>query len=231
MFRIKICGITRLKDAQLAMTMGADAIGLNFYPKSKRFISHIDANFICQDLPPHVLQRVGVFVNEEPEEIIDTAEQLRLDYVQLHGDESEEDIKRLEELNVIRAIRPADQTELLQQVESLSELPNIKAILVDAFDANEYGGTGKVADWSAIRELTDQPPSVPIILAGGLKQETIFDAIRTTKPTAVDVASGVESEPGIKDPDKMLLFMDSARDGFNSIASENNPNDNDETSK
>lgn len=215
MFRIKICGITSSEDAQLAFRLGADAIGLNFYPQSKRHVSYIDANFICQDVPANVMDKVGVFVNASIEDIRETVSQLRLDYIQLHGDESIEFIQELKGYKIIRAIRPSNRQELAEQIEILEkECDHVKAILVDAFDPNEYGGTGKRADWNELRLWTDRDDGIPVILAGGLTPESVGTAIETVRPAAIDVASGVESAPGVKDADKLLMFVDSAQASF-----------------
>jgi phosphoribosylanthranilate isomerase len=213
-FRIKICGITNLADAQFAAQCGADAIGLNFYERSSRFVPHLDASFICQDLTLTV-KRVGVFVNADPREVRETAEQLSLDYVQLHGDESLEQVAALRGLRVIRALRIGDQTpESIEAViRQWAELNQVQAILLDALDATHYGGTGRRVDWEAVAKLSSID-DLPLILAGGLNAECVAEAIRQTHPAAVDVASGVESAPGQKDQEKVSRFVANAIQAF-----------------
>ena len=220
MFKIKICGITNLEDANAAFESGADAIGLNFYPQSSRFVSHLDANFICQDLKVD-LQKVGVFVNASKEEIESTAEHLRLDFVQLQGDESIEFVSSLRGLKVIRAIRLPDAAETNEScaIEQLSQIasdyankcPNLSAVLLDSFDPENYGGTGKTIDWSSLDSLD---LAVSLILAGGLNPENVENAIELVNPDAVDVASGVEKQPGIKDRELMEGFGRNALTAF-----------------
>lgn len=205
MFKVKICGITNLEDAKAVIQSGADAIGLNFFEKSPRYISPFDANFLCLDLPKS-FARVGLFVNATKEDIDSTVEHLALDYIQLHGDESPDFAASLYPHRVIRAIRlpQAENTEqllvdLTQEVESFSSVcKNLSAILLDAHDPNIQGGTGKCLDWDLVRKWTNENHSVPIILAGGLNRENVGQAIETTGLKSVDVASGVEDIPGIK---------------------------------
>lgn len=218
-FRIKICGVTSVEDALMIAAAGADAIGLNFYSESSRCVSHIEANFICQDLPPSI-RRVGVFVNASVEEIRSTYQQLHLDFVQLHGDETLEFVKQLAGLPVIRAfrLRPAD-TEAIQQhiVEMRNAVNNLRAILLDAYDAEQFGGTGRQVDWDVVNQL-DRLADLPLVLAGGLNPETVGNAIENVRPDAVDVASGVESAPGKKDRQLVEQFVAAASKAFEGFA-------------
>ena len=192
---------------------GADAIGLNLFEKSSRFVSHVDASFICRDAPG--IKRVGVFVNADVDEVRQTAEQLMLDYVQLHGDESLDYIRLLKDVRIIRALRMkhGETAEICRQIEQLQQEPNVVAILLDAFDKEHYGGTGKQVDWQNVAEL-DCFEKLPLILAGGLTPEFVADAIKTTRPAAIDVASGVESKAGVKDPELVKQFVQRAITAF-----------------
>jgi phosphoribosylanthranilate isomerase len=219
MFRIKFCGVTNHPDALAVAEAGADAIGLNFYPGSKRCIPHLEANFICCDLPKTV-KRVGVFVNASREEVLETANQLQLDWVQLHGDETIEYVRGLKSLRVLRAVRwsPERSAEVGQQLEQLRlECPNVKAILLDAFSPTDFGGTGHVIPWEQVAALSLEQYGIPWVLAGGLRPENVANAVHTTQPYAVDVASGIELEPGRKDRQKMQAFANQADEAFRKL--------------
>lgn len=215
MFRIKICGLTTLGDARWAVQAGADALGLNFFPQSKRFLPLEHAEAIVPELPKDVW-KVGVFVNASRDEIMTLATRLGLDAVQLHGEESPEFAADLGDLRVIKAFRPQGDPArvilpFLEQAAQRNKLPT--AVLLDAHVPNEYGGTGRVADWDAARRLIPRLP-VPLVLAGGLTPENVAAAIRQVGPAAVDTASGVEVKPGRKHPERMLAFCQLARDAF-----------------
>ena len=199
MVKVKICGITNLEDARLAVDLGADALGFNFYKKSPRYIEPSKAKLIIEDLPP-LVSTVGVFADEfSPERISNIAHAIGLNAVQLHGSESPEYVKKVDELRVIKAFRVDSHFDLT----SLS-LYSAGAYLLDAFDPERIGGTGKVFDW----EIAVAAKSYGrIILAGGLKQENIVEAISRVRPYAVDICSGVESEPGKKDHQKMTALF------------------------
>jgi len=203
MTKIKICGIKTANDALAAMEAGADLIGFNFYPKSPR---HIDVG-ICRDIMA-VMRRyghityVGVFVNASVEEIRATIDTCGLALAQLHGDEMPEMLSALDG-RAFKAFRgiPNDVKEFAR-----SESP---ALLVDAAVKGVYGGSGVTADWSAAAGLAKR---YPLLLAGGLNPENVADAVRQVKPWGVDVASGVESEPGKKDAKKMSAFVKAVRE-------------------
>ena len=204
MVRIKICGITNVADAQAAVEAGADFLGLNFYEKSPRHITPAEAAKIRPHIPAGV-QAVGVFVNANPSGITDLCASLSLDAVQLHGDETPATVDELSRhFSVIKAFR-VNTTFPLDQLNSF---PEAFAFLLDADHAGQYGGTGHTADWDVARRaaLTHR-----IILAGGLKVQNIADAIRSVRPYAVDVASGVESEPGKKDHARLSEFVQEVR--------------------
>jgi phosphoribosylanthranilate isomerase len=218
-FRIKICGVTLPEDAAAAAEAGADAIGLNFYRGSPRYVDPRQAEAIIAALPPG-LSKVGVFVNSGANELRQTAEKLALDYVQLHGDEPAEFLGQLNGLPIIRAFRFGMQgwqalVEYLAECRSLKALP--MSILVDGYSSSgDYGGTGQSPDWQAVRQFHDLGTHLPLILAGGLNPSNVAQAIMTVRPMAVDVASGVESRPGKKDWVKVSDFVAAAREAFRS---------------
>lgn len=217
MFQIKICGITRPEDARQAAAAGADAIGLNFYPRSKRYVSPELAREIAAELPAEVA-RVGVFVNATAEEIFDVADAVPLDWIQLHGDEPPGFLPQLAGRRVIRALRCGSEgitplAEYLEYCESLEAPP--AAVLVDALTSDgEYGGTGVQAPWDLLAGSRTWLLGKPLILAGGLVPENVAEAIVHVRPLAVDTASGVESSPGIKDAARMREFVATARKAF-----------------
>lgn len=212
MFRIKVCGITSVEDALLAAEAGADAIGLNFYDKSPRYVTTEAAQEICRALPAGVA-KVGVFVNSLPKGIIATASRLGLDAVQLHGDEGPEFLAALGKLPVIKAFRCKEST--LSGVEAFLNLCDESAhpiaILLDAHAPGTYGGTGQVLDWAGLHRERSKLRSIPLILAGGLTPLNVGEAIRLAQPEAVDTASGVESAPRKKDRDKVRAFVSAAQ--------------------
>ena len=200
MVRVKICGITNGRDARAACELGAYALGFNFYEKSPRAVSPAEAWKVRRNLPAAV-QAVGVFVNWKPTVVVALAKSLQLSAVQLHGDESPRDAASCAKtLPVIKAFR-------VTAGFSLTELGKFRAVsefLLDAARAGQYGGTGRIADWTLARRAATRRP---IILAGGLTPENVGDAIRSVRPYAVDVASGVESRAGKKDHGKMREFF------------------------
>jgi phosphoribosylanthranilate isomerase len=204
MVRIKICGITRLEDARLAVSLGADALGFNFYEKSSRCLSPSDAWNILRKLPA-LVSTVGVFVNWDDSSILALAKSLRLSAVQLHGDESEVIAARCAKFfPVIKAFCTGPKF-------SLGELRRYTAaasFLLDAAPSTEgssiYGGTGQLANWKVAARAAKK---FPVLLAGGLTPENVGEAIVVVRPYAVDVASGVESRPGKKDPGKLRAFF------------------------
>jgi phosphoribosylanthranilate isomerase len=215
MIRIKICGITNVDDALLAADAGADAIGLNFYPRSPRFIDEEVALAVVGALPAGVM-KVGVFVNADAAEVRRIAEDLDLDLVQLHGDEPPEYLAGLADLRVIRAFRVGSAgtgpiAEHLDECRRLKCLPAM--ILVDAARKGQYGGTGQTVGCGLLASLRGKGWP-PLVLAGGLAPENVAEAIRQVRPAAVDTASGVESAPGRKDPDLVRRFVAAARGAF-----------------
>jgi phosphoribosylanthranilate isomerase len=218
MFRIKICGITHRPDAIIAAALGADAIGLNFFEGSRRYLSPSLNGNVAAAIPQGVA-KVGVFVNATADEINWTAERLRLDFVQLAGDEPPELIARLGGRPAIKSFRFAADgmrsiVEYLDEAARLDALP--AAILIDANQPGEFGGTGATVDWPRLaNELsTTAHLQVPVVLAGGLKPENVAEAIEIVRPAAVDVASGVEFAPGRKDASLVSRFIEAATAGF-----------------
>ncbi|MGB8930691.1 MAG: phosphoribosylanthranilate isomerase [Anaeromyxobacteraceae bacterium] len=200
MVRVKICGITRLEDALAAARAGADALGFNFWPKSKRYVDPRVAGEIISLLPPFVAA-VGVFVDPTRDEALRAAELSGVHWLQLHGDESPEFCAALP-LPVIKAIRVHHRASL----DALDEF-DVAGFLLDA-DTAGYGGSGKTFDWTLAAEGARR---APIVLAGGLRPENVADAVRQVRPWAVDVASGVERAPGVKDHEQTARFIREAK--------------------
>jgi phosphoribosylanthranilate isomerase len=199
MTKVKICGITNLEDALFAADAGADALGFNFYQKSPRYIDPLEAQKIIERLLPFVCV-IGVFVNEsEPQRVAEIAAQLKLSAIQLHGDESPDYCSQLSEWRVIKALR-VDPNFKPAHVGRYA----VSAILLDAYKKGEYGGTGEIFAWDIAKEAVQYGR---IILAGGLTLENVSVAVKTVRPYAVDVASGVESSPGKKDRNKVREFI------------------------
>jgi len=199
--RIKICGVTRLEDALAAARLGADALGFNFWPGSKRHLTAAAAERIISRLPLFVTP-VGVFVNQSEGEMRAIAAETGIQVFQLHGDEPPELCSRLP-LPVVKAI-PVDQVRTLSKLLSYE----VQAFLLDT-PSRGYGGTGRPFDWSLAEGVSEV---APVILAGGLTPENVADAVRAVRPWAVDVASGVESSPGVKDPERMSRFITAVRE-------------------
>jgi phosphoribosylanthranilate isomerase len=217
MFRIKICGIRNVNDAQVAARAGADAIGLNFFKKSRRFVEPPIAREIAAALPEGVI-KVGVFVNHGPAEIAAIVNQVQLDCVQLHGDEPPKILAEIPTgVRIIRAYRCGAQglSELaryLTECKLHGRVPD--AVLIDADAGGEFGGTGHIADWSRITNERDTLAGIPLILAGGLTPDNVAAAIAAVRPDGVDVASGVENEAALKDQELVSRFVDAARRAF-----------------
>ncbi|HEY2838308.1 MAG TPA: phosphoribosylanthranilate isomerase [Pirellulales bacterium] len=228
MFQIKICGITSAADAEVALTAGADAIGLNFYAKSPRLIDVATARQIASTVEQHKDRAaiVGVFVNATPAEIRATRDAVWVDLIQLSGDESVDMLAELASLgvspaSVIRAFRVPPGGEeaargYLDDCRRLECLPGM--ILWDAYDATQYGGTGRVADWDLAARWVAAGASPPLALAGGLRPENVGRAIQLVRPAAVDTASGVETSPGRKDAVAVRQFITAARVAFDNLA-------------
>jgi phosphoribosylanthranilate isomerase len=220
MFRVKICGITTVEDAVVACQAGADAVGLNFYPGSKRYVPIPRAVMIAGALARSVV-KVGVFVNPDPDEVFEAFDRVGLDLIQLHGDEPPSFLAQLGRRGVIKAFRLGGGTGLYDMGTYLAECRDRKCMpritLVDANVPGAYGGTGQVADWEALktyRPVRPEEPIPPLVLAGGLTPDNVAAAIRIVRPQAVDTASGVESRPGHKDRALVEGFVQRARQAF-----------------
>jgi phosphoribosylanthranilate isomerase len=202
---IKICGITNLEDALVAVDAGADALGFNFYAPSPRYISPQAAREIVDQLPQEVLT-VGVFVNEpSPEGVKQIAGEAGVVALQLHGSETPDFCRNLKGRYVIKALATkADFT--VQQAASYE----VDAIMLDAAHANLHGGTGQVSDWDTARRVREVVPK--LFLAGGLSPENIAAAVSYVRPYGVDACSALEDRPGRKNHERMRLFVKSAQD-------------------
>ena len=195
--RIKICGIKHRDDALKAVEYGADAIGLIFVEKSPRYVSLTEARLIAESIPPFVTV-VGLFMDASAEMVHEALKVVPLNLLQFHGDESPEFCDQFE-MPYIKVLR---MRENVNAVAFAQEYPNAAGILLDTYH-EKGGGTGETFDWSLIPD--DMP--LPLILAGGLNSDNVASAVETVKPYAVDVSSGVESEPAIKDHKKIEQFI------------------------
>jgi phosphoribosylanthranilate isomerase len=201
MTKIKICGITNFRDAVKSLDCGADALGFIFYEKSKRYISPPEAQKIIKELPPFVT-KVAVFVDCPFRQIIKITSELFINAIQLHGSETPEFCAKFS-YPVIKALRIKDSIDILQ-VDSFAT----QTILFDTYSESDYGGTGKSFNWKVLEKLnTDKK----IILSGGLNPGNIEKAITTVRPYGVDVSSGVETSPGIKDHKKIKKFIEAVK--------------------
>jgi phosphoribosylanthranilate isomerase len=198
---IKICGITNLTDALMAVSAGADALGFNFYRPSPRYIDPARAREIIDQLPEKVI-KVGVFVNEES--LTSIAEESGIDALQLHGDESPEFCSSLDGWFVIKTLPVDDQFDSNKWLDY-----QVDAIMLDAKHSTLRGGTGQVIDWSLAQ--TVQQMGARLVLAGGLSPDNVGQAIRAVKPYAVDACSALESSPGKKDEQKVRAFIEAIR--------------------
>ena len=200
MIPTKICGITNLVDAKVAVENGASAIGFIFYEKSPRAISIENAKLISMQLS-YSVGRVGVFVNQNKAFIEEAIHSVSLNIIQLHGDESANFCNQFE-VPVLKAVRIKNEASL-----SVMDQYNVAGFLLDTFSNQQYGGTGETFDWSLINEQID----TPIILSGGLNPDNILDAIDSVNPAAIDVNSGVELSPGKKDHQKINLLFENLK--------------------
>ena len=212
---VKVCGIKDCNTAKEVIACNADAIGLNFYASSPRFVTMPDALAIVNDLPIKVIP-IGLFVNHSLSELITCCQQLNLQTIQLHGDEPPEFlaklIQQLPEINIIRAWRIGEDgiaplADYLLKCELLGI--NLFACLIDAYVKDAYGGTGETVAWENLNYDTKKMPR--LILAGGLNATNVAEAVAIVKPWGVDVASGVESSAGVKDIVQVREFVSQAK--------------------
>jgi phosphoribosylanthranilate isomerase len=202
---VKICGITNLEDALMCAESGADALGFNFYRQSPRYIEPLAARQIINILPKKILT-VGVFVNEPtPATVERIVTESGIDAVQLHGDESPDYCRALGDRYVIKVLKAGTDFE----PESALEYEG-RAIMLDTFDPEIHGGTGRVFNWAVARKTRTLVPT--FFLAGGLSPENVRDAINAVNPYAVDACSALEVNPGKKDSSRVEAFVKAARD-------------------
>lgn len=199
---VKICGITNLEDALMAVEAGADALGFNFYRPSPRYISPEDAGEIIKRLPEELL-KVGVFVNESPETVREIAQATGITALQLHGDESPEYCSGFGDWYIIKVLSQKDLSN------GAAGDYDVTAVMIDAGDKSTRGGTGRVVDWSVAANHRNLVPK--LFLAGGLSPSNIAEAIHSVRPYAVDACSLLEQAPGKKNHELVRAFIRNAR--------------------
>ena len=195
--RVKICGVTRDEDAQLAAFLGADSIGLNFWKPGARFIQPQVAALIAKNIPPFI-SRVAIFLDAKADEIQDVLSTVDLDMLQFHGDEPA-DFCASFGMPYIKALRATNMEAIRAGIDSYGDAA---AILLDTPAEGVFGGAGVAFDWAVVPEMEQK-----LILAGGLQVGNVGDAITTVRPYAVDVCTGVEASKGVKDPELMKRFF------------------------
>ena len=200
-YRTKICGITNVEDARVAVAAGADALGFLLYRKSPRYVDPMMIQQIVAQLPPFILP-VGVFVNEEIKIVRDLMDTCGLALAQLHGDESATYCRELRR-PVLKALRLKDRSTFVALAEFQARI-EVRGFVLDALSEEAYGGTGQVVDWGLARQAAQ---AATVILAGGLTPENVGQALRAVQPYGVDVSSGVEVTPGKKDHEKVRAFL------------------------
>lgn len=211
MTRIKVCGVTQADDAARVAAAGADFIGLNFWPRSKRYLAPERAPLLASVVrSTGTAKLVGVFVDPDIDEIQAITAAVDLDIIQLHGDENPDLVKRIS-LAVYRPVWKALPIASAKDLAHLDVWP-AEALLLDAPTPGR-GGAGAKFDWNLAREARERFPKIQFVLAGGLTADNVAGAIATVAPWAVDVASGVEAAPGIKDAAKLAAFIGAARPG------------------
>ncbi|MCS6875166.1 MAG: phosphoribosylanthranilate isomerase [Pyrinomonadaceae bacterium] len=206
--KVKICGITNREDAVACVRFGADALGFNFYSKSPRYIEPTDAKRIADSLPSEVL-KVGVFVNESIEKVLQVVDCVGLDAIQLHSEETPDFIKALKAKTnrvLIKAFRIGEEFSL----KMLDEF-DCDYFLLDSYSHDAFGGTGNTFDWEVARRISSSYSKV--YLAGGLSVMNVTEAIRKVEPYGVDVCSGVEKQKGIKDLELVRCFIELVKGG------------------
>ena len=210
--RVKICGITRKEDLAVAVDAGADAVGfLVGVPTSPRNLTLERAKMLL-DLVPVFVDSVIVTAPETVEDIVEICETLKPSVIQIHGKKNfvaSQVRKKVKNTCLVKTVYV--KPDILKE-ENIEELKQFDAVLLDSFTKNQYGGTGKTHDWTVSKQIKEAVAPVPVILAGGLKPENVKEAILAVNPYAVDVASGVEASPGIKDHNKIHAFVENAKE-------------------
>ncbi len=218
--KVKICGIRSFEDAMMVVEAGVDIIGFNFYPSSPRYISPGDCMRLVVRLETVLREEMsrvtmmGVFVNSERDNIYAIFRDCHMDMIQLSGDEPPEVLEHLGERS-FKVLRPTSLAGFLEEVDRYPRRTMAPAWMIDTFRPGQYGGTGQPVDWELAFQIARQ---APILLAGGLKPHNVAEAIRRVQPWGVDVASGVESAPGKKDPTMVRDFIQAARSAAKELA-------------
>ncbi|MFP4155148.1 MAG: phosphoribosylanthranilate isomerase [Halothiobacillaceae bacterium] len=200
--RVKICGLTRLEDVTAAVEAGADALGFVFVPASRRQVSPEHARALIATVPPFV-QTVALFMDQDAEWVRKVVSVVRPDLLQFHGDENEAFCTGFDR-PYIKAVPAADETALR---EALSTHRAARGFLLDSHGGGKMGGSGAVFDWSLWPQRCDRP----LVLAGGLNPDNVGEAVRRLSPWAVDVSSGVEASAGVKDPARLIRFINEVK--------------------
>ncbi|MCW4015996.1 MAG: phosphoribosylanthranilate isomerase [Candidatus Bathyarchaeota archaeon] len=209
--RVKICGLTREEDLAVAVAAGADAVGfLVGVPSSPRNLTLEKAKTLLKQVPVFV-DSVVVTPPTSIEWLVKVCERLKPSAIQIHGKEMLDSSKIHKKIKETRLIKTVYVTKDALNEKAIEELKTFDAVLLDSFIKGQYGGTGKVHDWMLSRQIKEAVTPVPVILAGGLKPENVKDAILAVHPYAVDVASGVEASPAIKDHKKVRAFIENAK--------------------
>ena len=209
--RAKICGLTREEDLAVAVAAGADAVGfLVGVPSSPRNLTLERAETLLGQVPVFV-DSIVVTSPKSIEWLVEVCERLKPSAIQIHGKEQLDSSKIRERIKHSRLIKTVYVTEDALNERVIDDLKTFDAVLLDSFSKGQYGGTGKVHDWTLSRQIKEAVAPVPVILAGGLKPENVKEAIRAVEPYAVDVASGVEASPGVKDHMKVRAFVENAK--------------------
>jgi len=209
--RVKVCGLTREEDLAVAVAAGADAVGfLVGVPSSPRNLTLERTKTLLKQVPVFV-DSVVVTAPKSIEWLLEVCERLKPSAIQIHGKEQLDSSEIHETITGTRLIKTVYVTEDAFNEKVIEDLKMFDAVLTDSFSRGQYGGTGKVHDWTLSRQIREAVAPVPVILAGGLKPENIKEAVLAVEPYAVDVASGVEANPGVKDPKKVRAFVENAK--------------------
>ncbi|MCJ7614537.1 phosphoribosylanthranilate isomerase [Candidatus Bathyarchaeota archaeon] len=210
--RVKICGLTREEDLAVAVAAGADAVGfLVGVPSSPRNLTLERTKTLIKQVPVFV-DSVVVTAPKSIEWLLEVCERLKPSAIQIHGKEQLNSSEIRETVTITRLIKTVYVTEDALNEKVIEDLKTFDAVLLDSFSKGHYGGTGKVHDWTLSRQIKEAVAPVPVILAGGLKPESVKEAVLAVKPYAVDVASGVEASPGVKDHGKVRAFVENAKE-------------------